>query len=72
MQRTTQREKVLLYLNDCGSITPLDALREFGIMRLAARIWELRKLGYNIIKTMEKRSNRYGEDVRYARYSLAA
>ena len=41
-------------------------------MRLAARIWELRKLGYNIIKTMEKRSNRYGEDVRYARYSLAA
>lgn len=70
--RQTQRAKVLMFLNDVGSITPLDAIREFGIMRLAARIWELRKLGYSIEKKMEKSLNRYGQEVRYARYSLAA
>ena len=61
---------VLKYLQDVGTITPLDALREFGIMRLAARIWELRKLGHNISKTTEERENRYGYTVRYARYRL--
>ena len=34
----TQNEMVLEYLNDVGHITPLDAMREFGIMRLGARI----------------------------------
>ena len=66
----SQKMKVLRFLQDDGSITPLDALREFGILRLAARIWELRKAGYNIIKVMEKSVNRYGDTVRYARYSL--
>jgi len=69
--KETQREKVLKFLRDVGSITPLDALREFGIMRLAARVWELRKMGFSIVKVMEETSNRYGEKVRYARYSLA-
>ena len=70
-RRITQREKVLMFLRDEGSITPLDALREFGIMRLAARIWELRKLGFSIEKNMESSRGRYGDEVRYARYKLA-
>lgn len=70
MQRVPQREKVLMFLKDVGTITPLDALREFGIMRLAARIWELRKLGFSIEKVMECSRNRYGQTVRYARYIL--
>ena len=70
MQRVTQRERVLMYLKQFGSITPLQALKEFGIMRLAARIWELRKRGYNISKTTGTAKNRFGEEVKFARYTL--
>ena len=69
-----QKERVLEYLYLYGSITPLEAMKEFGIMRLAAVIFELRdkKGGYGIpIETeMCEDKNRFGEKVRYARYVL--
>ena len=66
----TQCERILQWLRDEGSITPLDALREFGCMRLGARIWDLRHQGIEITKTMETRQNRYGQNTSYARYHL--
>ena len=66
----TQWEKILRYLEDFGSITPLDALREFGCMRLGARIYDLKRKGYDITRTLEAGRNRYGEETRYARYTL--
>lgn len=66
----TQCEKIIDYISVNGSITPLDALREFGCMRLASRITDLKQQGYEIRKTMEKNKNRYGDVVRYARYTL--
>ena len=66
----SQCEKILRFLEDEGSITPLDALREFGCMRLGARIWDLKRQGFEITKTMETRPNRYGQTVRYARYTI--
>ena len=35
-----------------ASITPLEALNLYGIFRLAARIYQLRKLGHNIYTKM--------------------
>lgn len=67
-----QWERVLKYLDDFGSITPLEALADLGIMRLGARIYDLRKKGYAIIRETEKSQNRYGQPVRYARYRMAA
>ena len=66
----TQTQKILMYLRDVGSITAMDALREFGCMRLGARIWDLRRAGYQIMKTMECSRNKHGERVSYARYTL--
>lgn len=66
----TQTEKILAYMRDYGSITPLDALAEFGCMRLAARIADIRATGIPITSTMESSKNRYGETVRYSRYKL--
>ena len=66
----TQTERILKYMQDYGSITPLDALREFGCMRLAARISDLKKRGYRIDSTMIEDKNRYGETTRYAKYTL--
>lgn len=66
----TQREMILQYMQDTGSITPLDALREFGCMRLGARIFDLRKSGIEIRRVLEQRENRYGKTVSFARYYL--
>lgn len=66
----TQNEKILRHLKDIGSIEPMTALREYGIMRLASRISDLKKQGYHIEKRMVKAQNRYGEAVSYAEYRL--
>jgi hypothetical protein len=61
---------ILAYLRDNRSITPWEAIREFGCMRLSARIYDLRRRGVDIRKETERRKNRYGEVVSYARYSI--
>ena len=66
----TQVEKIIDYIETEGSITPLDALREFGCMRLASRITDIKRMGYDVTVKMEKSKNRRGEFVRYARYSF--
>lgn len=47
-KNTTQCEQIKTYLERHGSITPLDALREFGCFRLGARVYELRAQGFPI------------------------
>lgn len=66
----TQCERILQYIDENGSITQLDALREFGCMRLASRISDLKKAGYPIRGKMETSKNRYGESVSYSRYFM--
>lgn len=66
----TQRERVLYHMKEIGSISAMDAMQEYGIFRLAAVIYDLKKSGYNISKTMEIGENRYGCPIRYATYSL--
>jgi hypothetical protein len=61
---------VLEYMRDFGTITPIDAMREFGCMRLASRIADLREEGYSIGRRMKTSKNRYGRDVSFAEYYL--
>ena len=68
----TQCEKILDYMKNYGAITPLDAIREFGCLRLAARISDLEKRGYNIEHIPESSTNRYGDKVHHMSYKLAA
>lgn len=70
MGKVNQCDKILAYIRENGSITPLDALREFGCMRLASRISDLKRLGYAIKSTMETSKNKDGEPVSYARYTI--
>ena len=69
--KATQTERVLAYMEDNGAITPIEALAELGVMRLASRISDLKRLGVPIAKKMVKRENRYGEPVSFAEYSIA-
>ena len=72
MDKQTQCMRVLQYIDENGSITPLDALRELGVMRLSAVIFELRRRGHDIITTMITVKNRFGEPARIACYSRRA
>lgn len=70
MAKVKQTDRVLAYMQDFGSITQLDALRDLGVMRLASRISDLRKMGYPIEARTETVKNRYGERASIKRYSL--
>lgn len=66
----TQTERVIRHLRDYGSITSAEAMQDYGIMRLASRISDLKKSGMPIRVEMVGGKNRYGEAVNYARYYL--
>ena len=66
----TQCEKILTHMRSRGSITSMEAMQEYGIMRLASWISELREADFAIAKQTIKGKNRYGEHISYAAYRL--
>ena len=63
----SQKLAILADLKRGRAITPLDALRRYGSLRLSGRILELRKDGWDIKTTIIET----GSGARVARYSLA-
>lgn len=68
--KITQRDKILKYMGDFGSITAYEAVIDLGITQLSARLCELQNRGYEFNKEMVRGKNRYGDDTHYIRYSL--
>ena len=66
----TQRDRVLQYIRDFGSITSYQAYTDLGVTQLATRIFELKKRGYNFSKKRVKTQNRYGDNTHYDEYFL--
>lgn len=66
----TQCERIMRHLNDFGYITPAEAFIEYGIYRLGARIFDLRRRGLRIETQMVKSKNRYNEPTKFAKYVL--
>lgn len=66
----TQNEKILEYLKTGKIITAYIAFAEFNCMRLAARIADLRRMGYNIKSRLVTKKNIFGESITYAEYWL--
>lgn len=66
----TQTRQILEHLKAYHSITPLDALRLYGCMRLGARIYDLKRMGYDITTRLVNDFNRFGEPIHYAEYHL--
>ena len=64
-----QRELILQYIEDFGSITPMQAFADLGITKLATRISEMRRDGIAIKIDTIKSINRYGKAVSFAKYS---
>lgn len=66
----THYDRVLTHLKNVGSITSLEAIQKYGLTRLSAIIYNLRKDGYIITSKNETSKNRYGRKVTYSRYYL--
>ena len=70
-KKVTQRDRVLQFIKDFGSITSYQAYTELGCTQLASRISELKERGYVFEKTRIETKNRYGEKTHYDEYRLA-
>ena len=68
--RQTQCERVLDHMLVIGAIDPKLADRRYGIMRLAARIKDLRDAGHKIKTTTMKRKRADGITEKWASYTL--
>lgn len=65
-----QVDEVLNYIKTFGSITALDAMRDLGVMRLASRISDLKKMGYHIVGANVPVTNRFGKVCYVKSYEL--
>jgi uncharacterized small protein (DUF1192 family) len=65
-----QTQQVFEHLKRKGSITQMQALRLYGVGRLAARIGELRAAGYGIeTEYVSQKAPKTGRFARYRYYS---
>ena len=68
MVKTIQKERVIDYIRETGSVTQLEAIKELGVLRLSAVIFDLKKEGYAIKSELVPVKTRYGT-AHVARYS---
>ena len=65
-----QKQKVIRHLEKFGSITPLEAMNDYSIMRLTSRICELKDEGYVIKSELVSGVNKFKEKVTFSKYTL--
>ena len=71
MAKLTQCDRILRHMEDYGFIDPMIAIKDYGCMRLASRISDLKGRGIEIVAERTKGKNRYGEQTSYCTYRLA-
>ena len=68
--KTTQKDRILEYIRNFGSISSFEAYANLGITQLGARIDQRKKEGYELKTEWESNINRFGEKTDYKRYFL--
>lgn len=68
--KVTKKQRVAEALKGKGTIQPFYAFNYLGETRLAATINQLKKEGWKIDTKMENGTNKFGDDIRYAKYYL--
>ncbi len=69
--KITQKDRIINYIRQFGSITSWEAYQDLGVMQLSARIDQLKKDGYEFRTEWETKKNRFNEEVSFKRYYLA-
>ena len=68
--KTSQKDRIINYIREFGSISSWEAYSDLGVTQLGARIDQLKKEGYEFKTEWETSKNRFGEPVSYKRYYL--
>ena len=68
--KTTQREKILAYCEEHGSITIREAFERLDINSPSKRISELSQAGYDVQSVTETRVNSLGIETKFKRYFI--
>ena len=68
--KITQRQRIVKYIRDFGSITSFEAYADLGITQLATRIKEPKDEGYKFKTEWINSKNKYGEPISFKRYFL--
>ena len=69
--KMTQRDIILWHLQNVGTLTREQAMAEYGIVELPARIVELKRLGHKIVSERGTATNRFGT-IHFNIYKLEA
>ena len=69
-EKMSQSKVVLKHLQSGRELSQLEATKKYGVLRLGAIIFNLRKDGYKIITIREHKPNRYGNFSNYGVYKL--
>ena len=68
--KISQKDRIINYIREFGSISSWEAYADLGITQLGARIDQLKKEGYEFKTEWESNTNRFGEKTEYKRYFL--
>lgn len=71
-RKKSQKEQILAHIEKYGSITPLEAQHFYSCMRLGARIWDLRRDGYDIVSEIVEVPTKNDGKARVAQYRMEA
>ena len=69
--KISQKQRIINYIRQFGSISSWEAYSDLGITQLGARIDQPKKEGYEFKAEWESNTNRFGEKTDYKRYYLA-
>ena len=64
------KQAILLHLQSGKGITQIEATTLYGVTRLSAIIFDLRKMGYKIESIKRKSITRFGRTSVYSEYRL--
>ena len=70
MSKKNQTQKVLDYMRQHGSIDQWRAIKDLHVLRLGARIWDLKAAGVPIVTVIRRRINEDGSRSHWAEYRL--
>ena len=71
MADTNKQERLMLdHMEHYGSISTMEAVRKYNILRPASRVHDLKAKGYDIHTEIVYRKTRNGSHTHYAVYSL--
>ena len=68
--RITQKDRVLGYMHQNGSITAWEAFQNLGVSRLTNVIAEIKK-EYVVESITRRKKNRYGDQCHFSEYRLS-